>query len=462
MTLKFLIKVFPLILYFSQPVFSSENLSTLSLQNQNINHLTLKQLIEMALNQSQLIKNMKLNLDSAIHEEKSTLSQMLPKIDFVANHVFENSNSINNTSSLNSVNDSPWNTHLSLVLSENIYDNGLSFSKHQISQMERKRIEIQFNISRDQLIYDLADKFLNYSYYKKLIKFRESHFQVLKRQFNSVEKFYLHGLKTKKDYLRAKSQVLRTEIEIDNLKSKNGDFKKELLILAGYLTENRNDDLISKIELIPLDFTEELFLKDSHVEFKLLNQNIDTFPEFQTLDLESRINELKLNLTPKNFWPEISAQGLVSYTTYQNSRSEFNDNRSNHWELGLTLKYNLLDWGYRSSERIKAENSKNITQNQINFKKIDTFNKIKSLIEDHEKMLKNVKITKELLSQELENIALIENEYRSGKISFLDFITSFNYLTDAQNQHYSNLVVLQNLRFKILNYQGKIYEALTR
>ncbi len=73
---------------------------------------------------------------------------------------------------------------------------------------------------------------------------------------------------------------------------------------------------------------------------------------------------------------------------------------------------------------------------------------------------KNYRTTEKLLGLEEESNRLVETQYREGKVTYLDLITSLNNLLSAKVQFYTAYFeTMQNLT-KHRYYEGSIYESL--
>ncbi|MGZ3687438.1 MAG: TolC family protein [Bdellovibrionota bacterium] len=71
-------------------------------------------------------------------------------------------------------------------------------------------------------------------------------------------------------------------------------------------------------------------------------------------------------------------------------------------------------------------------------------------------------LTKELLTLSQKTYVLLEEQYRLGKITYLDLITGLNDLLDAKtgflSTHFSSLQSVAHYRF----YEGTLYEAIEK
>ena len=67
-----------------------------------------------------------------------------------------------------------------------------------------------------------------------------------------------------------------------------------------------------------------------------------------------------------------------------------------------------------------------------------------------------------MLELEKDNLNFLRQEYRNGKVQYLDLITGYNNFSDAEIKFYSAASSLENLKYTILYHQGKLYEEILK
>ena len=126
----------------------------------------------------------------------------------------------------------------------------------------------------------------------------------------------------------------------------------------------------------------------------------------------------------------------------------------------MTVQYNFWDWGTRSRSVQVSEYNRDIQQNGLHQGLLDIGAQITNLMVDLSRIKRNYKLSRELLDLEQESNHNVESQYREGKVTYLDLITSLNSLLDAKVQYYTaHFDALQGIA-KHQYFEGKIYEAL--
>src|SRR5690606_21880119 len=102
----------------------------------------------------------------------------------------------------------------SLSLTETLYDNGESITKHRIALLQEEIARESLYRSRDRLLLDVASAYYQHSVAKKALEIQQEQHAVLKLQVELVKESYRHGVKSRKDYLRFQTQLNRSDIDL--------------------------------------------------------------------------------------------------------------------------------------------------------------------------------------------------------------------------------------------------------
>lgn len=454
--LKFLLEINILYLISFLPTASanqgSDNINSTS-SSLNLTY-DLKQVLHQALSQSPEADSYRLELENSQWEERNAWHRFFPSLDLKASHGFYGAKPTKYTldSSGNTVNASnQWVTEYSLSLTETLYDNGESYTKFKMAQLRRDLAELNQMKFQNQLSLDVGLEYIKFSLNSKLLDMQQNQFKLLKKQFKQISSAYYQGFKTRKDFLRFKSQINRAELDLLQLQSQIDKNKNELSRLIGQPPSSQQPLALTPLLLAELTPKEEdLQLIYSHSLDAQISEKLRT------------VNSLEAQLVTRKNWPELNLSAGLSYQSEQNNYSRFSDNLNWNWNGLITLKYNLWDWGIRSRNAKIALNSSKIKDNQLYLKDLQFDSQIKTLLNRYSQLRKHLKIADDLLSLEKDNIILIQQEYQNGKVQFLDLIKGLTDLTDSQTKYYTTLAELQSSYFQYLFYKGTLYDYISK
>lgn len=409
--------------------------------------LDLAQAVRRAVDHSPQFDSLKRELEVAELREKISGARLLPSLDLTATH------GVNDYSPRTTT--GPWESGFSLALTESLYDNGVTRTRRQMSHLARERAELSFKEEMNRLTLEVAGQFLTYSLNSKLLEIQEKQFELVKRQYQLISRDFYQGIKTKKDYLRFKTQVNRAEIGLLAAKTDVEVAKIELDRLLG-LGAKEGEPSVEYVSLALDQLTSTL--PDTRVV-------VTDHLRYRSSSLQKEIHALEADLVVRRQWPEWTVSGGLSYGSSQyigGAGGSVADNGQWNWNALLKVTYNFLDWGIRSREAEVARQEATISQNRIDAAILELNSDLQQLQSSARKTLKTYGFARELLALEKVNFNYIEREYRSGKVQYLDLINGLNDLTDAQIKFFSAASGLARTRFTLLYHQGRLYEEIVR
>lgn len=378
-------------------------------------------------------------------EQRSAKARMLPSLDLSAIHGIQDTSPRTKTG--------PWGSQFNLGLTESLYDNGITRTNIQIATLVNNQANINYKDQKNNLNLAIVTQFLIHSLNVKLFEIQEKQFKFVNIQFGLISKDYHQGIKTKNDFLRFKTQVNRSEIDLINAKNTIEKSKQELQRLIGI------DFQSSQI----VDFS-PLSLESVNFEINYNSINLENHLQLQSAQIQKEINQLNFELVARKNLPEVTISSGVNYgsSNYLRTGQSVSDNAQVGWNALLTVKYNFFDWGIRERDKAVALQKKLIQNNELDTKLLLLKSTINQLKINILKIQKNYQLSKELLSMEKNNIDFIEREYRNGKIQYLDLVTGLNNYSDAQIKFYTAASDLEIARYTMLFHQGKLDEELSK
>jgi outer membrane protein TolC len=389
-------------------------------------------------------------------EYKSAVAKFLPSLDFSTTNGLQNNISIasgNGTDTLLASNPaSPWYSTLSLGLSENLYDNGVSVTQLGVANLNRELAQLGWQKARDGLVLDVASEFYRYSLASVLLEVKTRQQALLEKQFKMLTGQYQQGFKTRSDYLRLKTQVQRAEI--DQLAAQ-GSVKRSEANLLKLLGSEEGDSPSFE----PLKATQDAV---GGVVFATAQPAIENVYDFRIKKTQEEINDSAVSLVRRNFWPQVSVSSGISYVNqnYVNSDTAFSAGHQLSWNALLSIQYNIWDWGTRRRDVEIAGFKRDIQGDTLSQGLLDIRAQIAGLMADTARISSGYKLTRELLSAEEESNHDVETRYREGKATYLDLVTELNNLLDARVQFFTSYFDALTVTARYQYFEGKLYESL--
>lgn len=409
--------------------------------------LNFKQTIEYAVENSPSLKVFKLELSARELEYKNARAVFFPMLDLSTSAGLRETNPATNPSNKVST--------LDLNLTETLYDNGVSFTRYNTSQLQRDIAKLSFENERDQLALSVGQEFLRYSLNANLVEVQEQQFDIINKQYSTVSGLYRQGIRTRKDYLRFKTELRRAEIDFLQAKNSLSRSRVELNRLLGVEIRETVSNFAFTALPLQFDVVEKLPLRapsiDYHFRYRIAN-----------LQRQVYLNEVKL--LRREYWPQLSLTAGASYSTgdYLGTATAINNNEYSAWYALGTLKFNIWDWGIRARNISIAQARTNERDSELSAS-LNTFSSDNAkLMLDLNERAKSYSLSRELLDLETSSYSLLSRDYREGKVSYLDLIVAVRDLLNAKVQLYSSYFGLRDQLLRYNYHEGRLFESVTK
>ena len=136
-----------------------------------------------------------------------------------------------------------------MTLTETFYDNGVSLLNFEKTKLNREFALLSQDRARDQLCLNVTVDYYQYSANQQVRDVSEQQLRNLEKQFASVSDQYQQGFKTRADFLRLKTQVLRARLALVNAETDLANSIVQLRKDLGSTTEQGTE----KIEFQTVD-----------------------------------------------------------------------------------------------------------------------------------------------------------------------------------------------------------------
>ncbi|MEK6553662.1 MAG: TolC family protein, partial [Bdellovibrionota bacterium] len=156
---------------------------------------------------------------------KSSFWALFPSLDFTASYGLQDDDP--------STYETPYTSQLALSLTETLYDNGVLLTQNKIANLARRRAELIFRKEKNRLVREVLEAYMKFSLQSRNLEVKEIQLDLIRRQYNLVSSAYKQGLKTRKDFLRFKTQLNRTQLDMVNARNSVEKTRLDLLKAIG-------------------------------------------------------------------------------------------------------------------------------------------------------------------------------------------------------------------------------------
>jgi outer membrane protein TolC len=399
--------------------------------------LTLTETLHYAMEHSPLLGNTLKSEQLSDLELSNRKAAFLPKLDLTSTHGLE-------TNTPQTSNTDPWTSRYQLTLSENLYDNHVSITRYNRAKLEREIAEAKTLRERNALTLEIVRLFYELSKLRLRAESKEDQLKILKTQYESVSYQYRQGLKTRKDFLRLKSEVQLADIE---LRRAINDRDKVRF------------DLEKAMGAPPSESFEFEKKEPEEVGVPATPPSLEQTFEYRIAKMERDLAPFDVKLASRKYWPELNLTSSAYYgaNNYIKSSQNYRELDSYGANILLSLNYNFWDWGILGREVEKARVGVEIADNNFRQKSLQMSNEIKAVMLDLGNLKANHLLTRELLENQENAFKILEREYRDGQTTYYDYITGLNDKLRAKNLFGDTRFDLATALAKYRYYERNLY-----
>lgn len=389
--------------------------------------LTLEECLQIGLQNSREIKISESVLRSSDEKVTEFTSQMLPKLSLSAGYTYMNLNHPTELgigpAPIKIIN--PFYTYgMQLSIQQPIFTGfQLSSSRSAAKNtFEAISFEHQKNINNKALEIYLA--YWNLFKAKKQVELTQEYLTSLNDNLKRTKDFLDNGLATMNDYLKIKVQVSNTEVALI-------DAKNNFEVARASLNKSLGIPLDEKTE-IETSFTSAT--KDLLNYQDLLSNAISNRDELKSLNYKIKAGEDRVTAANSGWWPKLYASG--NFFLYNANAKTFliENERLQLWFAGLSLSWDLWNWGYTSSKSSQAEEE--VLQNKESIKllrdqiELEVYNAYLKLQSEKQK----IDVGKISVESAEENLRLTKDKYDYNVATSNDLIDAEVELLDAKTK----------------------------
>jgi outer membrane protein len=304
------------------------------------------------------------------------------------------------------------------------------------------------NKTKNDVAYSVYSSYLNlYKAEQVKVLLQESR-KSAEQQITDTKNFMDNGLATKNDLLKFKVQ--ESNIKLSLIEANNNiDLARSALNKSLGLPLNENTE-IEEIEIVPEAFNEDL---NSLVKEALNNRS-----EIKSVKYTLNAGRENIRASRSAYFPSVYLSGNYTYANpnlrYQPPLEQFKGT----WDVGITLSWDIWNWGGTSSQVVQAEQNLYRSQTQLDLMKEN----IELEVNQNYLALKYAKekldVTQKAIEQADENLRTFKDKYEVQLATSTDIIDAENSLLQAKTNYTNALIDYKLAKVKLEKSVGrKIY-----
>ncbi len=308
--------------------------------------------------------------------------------------------------------------------------------------------ELQYNSDANNYALKIQSAFLDFFKAKELKKLAEENLNLANNHLEETKNFFKNELVTKNDLLKLEVQASNAELNLveanNNLELAKINFNKVIGI-----------DLNAESDIVTPEIDSEKINYDSD---KLISEAHQQRNELKSFEYRLKATDEGVTAANSKWYPNIYLFGNFYYNRpnqrYLPLKDEFNDS----WDAGVTLSWDLWNWGYNSSQTSQAEQIKVQTENNLQILNDAIEVEVYRAYLDYIKVFDRIMISKKTVEQADENYRTTREKYEAQVATSTDLIDAEVSLLQAKTNLTNALVDFQMAKMTLDKSVGrKIY-----
>lgn len=416
--------------------------------------LTLKDVINYALEHKADAKKARLNVENSEHQIGEVRSRALPQIsaqgNLTHNPILQQMALTMNGESMIIEMGQKWTATGGVHLTQNLFDYSV-FTGLKAAKTTREFYKINEQLTQEQVIEAVAKNYYQVFITKQKLQTISETLENTTQVQNSVQGLFDNGLAKKVDLDRIKVTVVNLNSSKQQLENAIKLQENSLKFLIGMPIENQIELVEENIEVSPV---------------LMENPDVTRLTQYQALEVQKQLLEYNKESIKAAYYPTLSLSGNYSYQGLGNKfpLSGAKPADGVYWmdfaSVGLNLNIPIFS-GFRTRSQVRQ------AQNQLDVLEVDmkeTEQALNLAFENAKTQLNNNVITIEsqkknvLLAQEvLDNT---QNNYINGLASLTDLIEAENALADAKNNYSNALMEYKVAEIELIKSKGNLKSLL--
>lgn len=290
--------------------------------------------------------------------------------------------------------------------------------------------EYEYTAAINDYVVRIQEAFWNFYNSQKVVDLLTEQLGTINQHLTDTKNFLENGLATLND-------VLKLEVQYSNLELKLIEAGNNLDLARINFNRVIGLELFSETEIIVQEFSfqYEKFLMPELIEEARQNRN-----EIKSFENRLKASEESITASNSGWYPSIYLFGNAYYNKPNQRIMPSKDQFDDTWDVGVSLNWDLWNWGHTTSQSAQAEELK--LQTETNLFQLNESIEIEVTREylNYTKSIKKVEVARKSVEQANENYRLTNEKYNSQIASSSDLIDAQTYQLEAETNLISAIV----------------------
>jgi outer membrane protein TolC len=340
------------------------------------------------------------------------------------------------------------NYNMKLSLQQPLFTGFRLLSLKSAAENNYKSSTFDYDKELNEAAFRIQTAFWNYHKAKQIKSLIDENLKLTLKHVEDTRNFLKSGLATKNDLLKLEVQYSNTQLQLIEAENNIDIARSNLNKLLGLALEAETDIASENIDTSLTIYNKEVLIKQA-------NENRW---DIKSLEYREKAGEKNIRAARSGWYPSIYLAGNYYYSKpnqrYIPAVNEF----KNTWDAGISLQWDLWNWGYTSSQSTQAEELKVQTETSLSQLKDAVELEVYQSYLAYNRALDKIKVSKLSVEQADENYRTTGNKYEQQLATSTDLIDAEVLLLQAKTNLTTSLVDYKLSKVKLEKSIGnKIY-----
>ncbi|MGB8318542.1 MAG: TolC family protein [Ignavibacteriaceae bacterium] len=413
--------------------------------------LTLEQCLQIGIDNSKELKISKSKISSAEAKITEANSQLLPLLKFQASYQrlsnippFEVSLPI----FPNPIQISPVilnNYNLKLTLQQPLFTGFRLWSLKGAAENNYESSNYEYKKKLNDVAFNIQNAFWNYYKAMQIKKVIEENLRLTQNHLDDTKNFMKSGLATRND-------ILKLEVQYSNTKLQLIESENNIDIARSNLNKLLGLPLVEKTEIDAGD------IDTSFTKYNLsglIEQSKENRSDLKSLEYRVKASDNGITAAKGGWYPSIYLIGDYFYSKPNQRIIPAENKFKDTWDIGVTLQWDLWNWGYTSSKSTEAEEQKTQIETSLSQLKDAVELEVYQTFLTYKKAMDKINVSRQSVEQSEENYRSTQDKYNQQIATSTDLIDAEASLLMAKTNLTTALVDYQLAKVKLMKAIGK-------
>ena len=337
------------------------------------------------------------------------------------------------------------NYNLKLTLQQPLFTGFRLLSLKSAAENNYKSTNLEYKKNLNDVALNIQNAFWNYYKAMQINKVIEENLKLTQNHLDDTKNFMKSGLATRNDLLKLEVQYSNTKLQL--IESENNiDIARSNL---------------NKLLGLPLEANTEINAGDIDTSFttynlsSLIEQSKENRSDLKSLEYRVKASDNGITAAKGGWYPSVYLIGDYYYSKPNQRIIPAENKFKDTWDIGVTLQWDLWNWGYTSSKSTEAEEQKTQVETSLSQLNDAVELEVYQTFLTYKRAMDKINVSRQSVEQSEENYRSTQDKYNQQIATSTDLIDAEVSLLMAKTNLTTSLVDYQLAKVRLMKAIGK-------